>query len=342
MKVQKPNEAIRSDPRISEAEAASSLQWYRLMVLVRRFEEEAERAFRRGKVGGYLHVYSGQEAVGAGFLAALRPDDVFFTSYRDHAHAILRGTPPGAVMAELYGKVTGIAHGKGGSMHLFDVGRGFYGGYGIVGAHIPLATGAAYALRYQGSDRVLLCFLGDGAMHSGSFHEPVNMAALWGRDGLCPIVYIVENNKYAMGTSVERSTLVTNLAAHFDAYGIENEQIDGQDFFTVKEAADRIVARVRTTGRPYAVEAITSRFAAHGAADLFQPYRTKEEVEAARERDPIQILERHLRAAGVLDPDRAQAVRAEADSAVADALQFAETSPEPPAEELTRDVYRSP
>ncbi len=341
MKVQKPDEAVRSKPRVSEGEAAASLHWYRLMVLARRFEEEAERAFRRGKIGGYLHVYSGQEAVAAGFLAALRPDDVFFTAYRDHAHALLRGTPPGAVMAELYGKATGIAKGKGGSMHLFDVARGFYGGYGIVGGHIPLATGAAYALRYQGSDRALLCFLGDGAMHSGSFHEPVNLAALWGRDGLCPIVYIVENNKYAMGTSVVRSTLVANLAAHFDAYGIENEQIDGQNFFAVREAADRIVARVRTTGRPYAVEAITSRFAAHGAADLFQPYRTKEEVEAAKERDPILILERHLRAAGVLDDERIQAVRVEADAAVADALQFAETSPEPPAEELGRDVYRS-
>ncbi len=342
MKVSKPNETVRSEPLISEADAASFLQWYRLMVLARRFEEEAERAFRRGKIGGYLHVYTGQEAVAAGFLAAIRPDDVFFTSYRDHAHALLRGTPPGAVMAELYGKATGIAKGKGGSMHLFDVARGFYGGYGIVGAHIPLATGAAYALRYQGSDRVLLCFLGDGAMHSGSFHEPVNLAALWGREGLCPIVYIVENNKYAMGTSVQRSTVVTNLASHFDAHGIENEQLDGQDFFTVKDAADRIVARVRETGRPYAVEAITSRFAAHGAADLFQPYRTKEEIEAARQRDPIQILERHLRAAERLDDERVQAIRAEVDAAVAEALQFAETSPPPSADELSRDVYRAP
>ncbi|MBI3976529.1 MAG: pyruvate dehydrogenase (acetyl-transferring) E1 component subunit alpha [Armatimonadetes bacterium] len=339
MTASKRSGAVRSAARITEADAASSLEWYRLMVLARRFEEEAERAFRRGKIGGYLHVYTGQEAVAAGFLAALRPDDIFFTAYRDHVHAIFRGTPPQAVMAELYGKATGIAKGKGGSMHLFDVGRGFYGGYGIVGAHIPLATGAAYALRYPGGDRVLLCFLGDGAMQSGSFHEPVNLAALWGREGLCPIVYIVENNRYAMGTSVDRSTLVTNLASHFDAYGIENEQVDGQDFFTVKAAADRIVAQVRQTGRPYAVEAITYRFAAHGAADLFQPYRTKEEVEAARQRDPIQILERHLRVAGVLDDARVGAIRAEADAAVAAALQFAETSPEPPPDELERDVY---
>ncbi len=342
MTASKRGEAVRPARPVAPDDAASALEWYRLMLLARRFEEEAERAFRRGKIGGYLHIYSGQEAVAAGFLGALRPDDVFFTSYRDHVHALFRGTPPGAVMAELYGKTTGIAKGKGGSMHLFDVPRGFYGGYGIVGAHIPLATGAAYALRYHGSDRVLLCFLGDGAMHSGSFHEPVNLAALWGREGLCPIVYVVENNKYAMGTSVERSTLVTNLASHFDAYGIANEQVDGQDFFTVKSAAERIVARARQTGRPHAVEALTSRFAAHGVADLFQPYRTKEEVDAARQRDPIRILERHLRAAGVLDDARVEALRAEIDATVADALQFAETSPEPPAEELERDVYRSP
>ncbi len=322
-----------------EADLAPYLPWYRLMVTARRFEEEAERAFRRGKIGGYLHVYTGQEAVAAGFLAAIRPDDIFFTAYRDHAHAIIRGTPPDAVMAELFGKVTGVAKGKGGSMHLFDVARGLYGGYGIVGSHIPLATGAAYALRYQSTDRVCLCFLGDGAMHSGSFHEPVNLAALWGREGLCPIVYIIENNQYAMGTSVERSTVVTNLASHFDAYGIDNEQVDGQDFFAVKSAADRIVAQVRKTGRPRGIEAITYRFAAHGAADLFQVYRSREEVEAQRRKDPILLMERRLRRAGALDDERVEAIRREVEAAVAAALRFAEESPEPPPEALQTDIY---
>src|SRR3990170_3123380 len=228
---------VRAERTPAGPDLASSVPWYRLMVLTRRFEDEAERAFRRGKIGGYLHLYSGQEAVAAGFLAAIRADDIFFTAYRDHAHAIFRGTPPEAVMAELFGKQTGVAKGKGGSMHLFDVPRGLYGGYGIVGAHIPLATGAAYALRYQGTDRVCLCFLGDGAMNSGSFHEPVNMAAVWGQDGMCPIVYIVENNKYAMGTSVDRSTVVTHLASKFGLHGIENEQADGQDFLTVRRGA---------------------------------------------------------------------------------------------------------
>ncbi|HEY3247562.1 MAG TPA: pyruvate dehydrogenase (acetyl-transferring) E1 component subunit alpha [bacterium] len=323
------------DPAALDAGA----EWYAKMVLARTFEEEAERAFRRGKIGGYLHVYSGQEAVAAGFLAVLRPDDIFFTAYRDHAHALFRGATPGAVMAELFGKATGLAKGKGGSMHLFDVPRGFYGGYGIVGGHIPLATGAAYALRYQGTDRVCVCFLGDGAMNSGSFHEPVNMAALWGRDGLCPIVYIVENNKYAMGTSIERAHAVTNLASRFDAHGIAHERADGMDFFEVRERAARILAEVRTTGHPYAIELITYRFAGHGAADLFQPYRTKSELEQMRSRDPILILETKLHEAGVLDDAKTARVHDEAKRAVADAVRFAEESPEPAPSELYSDIY---
>ncbi len=329
---------VRPEHVAAAPDLASAVQWYRLMVLTRRFEDEAERAFRRGKIGGYLHLYSGQEAVGAGFLAALRPDDIFFTAYRDHAHAIFRGTPPQAVMAELFGKQTGVAKGKGGSMHLFDVARGFYGGYGVVGAHIPLATGAAYALRYQSTDRICLCFLGEGAMNSGSFHEPVNMAGLWGKEGMCPIVYIVENNTYAMGTSVDRSTAVTRLASKFGLHGIDNEQIDGQDFLGVRRAAERIVAQVRATGRPYGVEAITYRFVSHGAADIFQPYRTKEEIAEHRQRDPIALLERELRRGGVLDDAQVDGIHREAETIVAAAIKYAEESPEPPPEELTRDV----
>ncbi len=328
---------VQTEP--PSADRAGDVPWYRLMVIIRRFEDEAERAFRRGKIGGYLHLYSGQEAVAAGFLAALRETDIFFTAYRDHAHALLRGTPPKAVMAELFGRQTGIAKGKGGSMHLLDTARGFYGGYGIVGGHIPLATGAAYALRYQGTDRVCLCFLGDGAMQTGSFHEPVNMAGLWGRDGMCPVVYIVENNLYAMGTAVTRSTANPDLASHFDAYGIAHEHVDGQDFSAVKSVAARVIAQVRETGRPYAVEAQTYRFAAHGAADLFQPYRTKDEIEEWRGRDPIVLLERALRAGGALDDAQVQAIRAEAEVLVAEAIRYADESPEPPAEELTRDIY---
>ncbi len=317
-------------PQLSSDELAAALDWYAKMVLARRFEEEAEREFRRGKIGGYLHVYSGQEAVAAGFLSVLRSDDIFFTSYRDHAHALFRGVPPGAVMAELYGKATGVAKGKGGSMHLFDVSRGFYGGYGIVGGHIPLATGAAYALRYRETDRICICFLGDGAMNSGSFHEPVNMAALWGQQKMCPIVYVVENNQYAMGTPVARSSAVTNLAARFAAYDIEAERMDGMDFIEVRRVADRVVRLARY------------RFAGHGAADLFQPYRTKDEVALARKRDPITLLEDRLRAAGGLTDAQAEAISQTAQRTVEDAVRFAEESPPPPPDELYRDVYGTP
>lgn len=324
---------------LTREELAAAVESYAKMVLARRFEEAAERAFRHGKIGGYLHVYSGQEAVAAGFLSVLRRDDIFFTAYRDHAHALLRGTPPGAVMAELYGKATGVAKGKGGSMHLFDASRGFYGGYGIVGGHIPLATGAAYTLRYLDTDRICLCFLGDGAMNSGSFHEPVNMAGLWGQDAMCPIVYIVENNQYAMGTSVSRSSAATNLASRFAAYAIEHERADGMDYFTVRRVASRVISQVRETGRPYALEVLTYRFAGHGAADLFQPYRNKEEVTQARTRDPITVLEDRLRAAGVLTDADVERIHRDAEQTVEGAVRFADESPEPAADELFKDVH---
>ncbi len=315
------------------------LEWYRTLVFVRLFEEQTERSFRRGKIGGYLHVGIGQEAVPLGFLSAARPDDIFFVSYRDHVHTLVRGTDPGAVMAELYGKVTGTCKGKGGSMHLFDVGRGNYGGYGIVGGHLPLAVGAAYALRYQGTDRVCLCFFGDGAMNSGALHEAANLAGLWGKAGMCPVVFVIENNQYGMGTSVERASAVTDLARRFDAYDIPNERCDGMDPLEVYEVATRVVERVRRSGRPYAVEAITYRFAGHGAADLFQPYRSKEEVARWKQRDPLVLLEARLRELGVLDDARVAEVGAWAERKVQEAVAFAEESPEPPPEELYRDVY---
>ncbi len=315
------------------------LDWYRTLVFVRRFEEQTERSFRRGKIGGYLHVGIGQEAVPLGFLSAARADDIFFVSYRDHVHTLVRGTDPGAVMAELYGKLTGTCKGKGGSMHLFDVARGNYGGYGIVGGHLPLAVGAAYALRYRGTDRVCLCFFGDGAMNSGALHEAANLAGLWGRDGMCPVVFVVENNQYGMGTSVERASAVTELSRRFDAYDIPNERCDGMDPVVVYEVATRVVQEVRGTGRPYAVEAVTYRFAGHGAADLFQSYRSKDEVERWRQRDPIVLVERRLRALGALDDARAAEVARWADQRVQEAVAFAEQSPEPPPEELYRDVY---
>jgi pyruvate dehydrogenase E1 component alpha subunit len=321
------------------------IELYRQMVLARRFEAQTERSFRRGKIGGYLHEYSGQEAVALGFLRALREDDIFFTAYRDHAHALFCGSEPRRILAELYGKVTGLCRGKGGSMHLFDVARGFYGGYGIVGNHVPLAVGAAYALRYHDTDRVCLCFLGDGAMNSGALHEASNMAGLWGQQGLCPVVFVVENNLYALATSLERSSAVTNLASRFDAYDIANEQCDGQDVLTVYGVAQRVIEEVRRTGRPYAVEALTYRFAGHGAADARareQLYRRPEEIERWRQRDPITLLEQRLRSDGALDDAQVDEIGAWADEAVADAVAYAEESPEPPPEDLYTDVYGDP
>src|SRR5512140_3591140 len=280
----KENSVTTIDP------AACAPEWtgiLRQMIFIRRFEEATEREFRRGKIGGYLHVYIGQEAVASGILTALRKDDIVFAGYRDHAHALLRGCDPGRVMAELFGKGTGVSKGKGGSMHLFDVEHGFYGGYGIVGGHLTLATGAAYALRYQGTDRVVTCFFGDGAMNIGSFHEALNMAGLWGKQGMCPAVFIIENNGYAMGTSVDRHSAVTDLGTRMNAYGITNEKVDGQDVFAVRGVADRVVRQVRETGKPYCIEAVTYRFSGHGAADILQPYRSKEEVERFKKRDPI-------------------------------------------------------
>ncbi len=310
----------------------------RQMIFIRRFEEATEREFRRGKIGGYLHVYIGQEAVASGIITALRKDDIVYTGYRDHAQALALGSEPDRVMAELYGKVTGLSKGKGGSMHLFDVEHGLYGGYGIVGGHLPLAAGSAYALRYQETERIVVCYFGDGAMNIGSFHEAMNMAGLWGKAGMCPILFIIENNGYAMGTSIERHSALTDLSARVEAYSIKTEKVDGQDVFAVRTAADRVVKQIRETGRPYCLEAITYRFSGHGAADILQPYRSKDEVEKQKSRDPIAILRKRLEAdCGLTDAD-VKAMEEAAAERVAAAVKFAEESPVPDPSELFTDV----
>src|SRR5215210_4531925 len=312
---------------------------YREMAQIRSFEEACNRGFRQGKIGGYLHVYIGQEAVAAGFLQAFKEGDKVITAYRDHAHALLLGSDPNNVMAELYGKGTGIVKGKGGSMHLFDVERGLMGGYGIVGGHIPLGVGLAYAMRYQETDHICQLYLGDGSISTGAFHEAANVAGLWGKDGLCPCLFIVENNKYGMGTSVERTTKMTDLAAKFDAYGIENEKVDGMDVEAVVEVAERVAEQVRETGQPYAVEALTYRTAPHGAADFFEKYRTKEEIEEWRERDPLALVEYKLFENDALGEEELEEIKGEVKERVAEAVEFADESEEPPEEELYTDVY---
>jgi pyruvate dehydrogenase E1 component alpha subunit len=332
---------VKEQTATVDAAAQCAPEWteiLREMIFIRRFEEATEREFRKGKIGGYLHVYIGQEAVASGVLSALRKDDIVFSGYRDHAHTLCLGSDPKRIMAELFGKRTGLSKGKGGSMHLFDVEHGFYGGYGIVGGHLTLATGAAYALRYDETERVCVCYFGDGAMNIGSFHEAMNMAGLWGKQGMCPILFIIENNGYAMGTSVERHSALTDLAARIRAYNIPTEKVDGQDTFAVRGVADRVIAQMRETGKPYCIEAVTYRFSGHGAADILQPYRSKDEVEEHRHRDPIGILRNRLSEICGLTDDDVKKFEDEAQARVAEAVKFAEESEVPAAEELFEDV----
>jgi pyruvate dehydrogenase E1 component alpha subunit len=323
------------------ADPACAPEWtdlLRQMIFIRRFEEATEREFRKGKIGGYLHVYIGQEAIASGIVSALGKGDIVFCGYRDHAQALALGSDPKAVMAELFGKATGISKGKGGSMHLFDAEHGLYGGYGIVGGHLTLAAGAAYSFRYQKTDRVVVCYFGDGAMNIGSFHEAMNMAGLWGNHGMCPIIFVIENNGYAMGTSVSRHSALTDLSARVQAYNIPTEKVDGQDIFAVRDLADRAVKQVRETGRPFCIEAMTYRFSGHGAADILQPYRPKEEVEKHKQRDPIALLRNRLAEACGLTDDDVRAMDEWATAEASAAVKFAEESPLPDPEQLLTDV----
>jgi len=321
-----------------DAEALVAL--YDKMVNIRLFEDAAQRGFRQGKVGGYMHVYSGQEAVATGFLDTFHEGDYVITAYRDHAHVLLLGSDPKAVMAELYGKGTGLVKGKGGSMHLFDIANGFYGGYGIVGGHIPLGVGMAFGQAYQKTGGITQLYLGDGAIHNGAFHEAANLSGLWGRDGLNPCLFVLENNQYGMGTSVERATANTDLGKKFESYGIEHVKVDGMDIEAVLQVAHEAADRVRETGKPFAVEALTYRIMPHGAADFLEKYRTKEEVKKWRQRDPIGLLEKRLEDEGV-DDSRIAEIRAAAKAKMDEAVKFAEESPEPDLSELLTDVYAS-
>ena len=243
------------------------LHTYQQMLDIRHFEEQCNRAFRAGKVGGYLHLYIGQEAVSLGVLHTYQPGDQALSSYRDHAHCLVLGSDPDKLMAEIYGKSTGISRGKGGSMHLFDKEHGFAGGYGIVGGNVPLAVGIGWALKHsrelKDGNNICVCFLGDGSMNAGGFHEALNMAQLYE----LPILYVLENNKYAMGTSVERSSANTDLASRVDSYAMAHSKVDGQDYFAVRAAAQEIVDNMRRNPAPYFLEAITYRYVGHGAAD---------------------------------------------------------------------------
>lgn len=306
------------------------------MLLARRFEEKAGEAYAQGKIGGFCHLYIGQEAVAVGALAAVREDDYVFASYREHAHILLRGTSPRTVMAELFGKSTGCSKGKGGSMHLFDVERNFLGGHAIVGAHLPLAAGAAFAAKYRGTDQIAICFFGEAAVNIGAFHETLNMAALWE----LPVVFVVENNRYGMGTALERAAAVWDVYRRACSYDMAEEIADGMDVLAVYEAVGRAVERAREEQAPTLIEARTYRYMGHSMADpIHGHYRTKEELEQQKQKDPIEQLKGRLLDGGLLDQDEFKVMDGEIRDAIEDAFSFADESPEPTPEDLYSDVY---
>ena len=309
---------------------------FRQMLLVRRFEEKAAEAYALGHIGGFCHLYIGQEAVAVGSLAVLREGDTIMASYREHAHALTRGMSARVVMAELYGKTTGTSKGKGGSMHLFDSSLGFLGGHAIVGAQIPLATGAAFAFKYKGSDQVSVCYFGEAAVNNGAFHEALNMAAIW----QLPVVYICENNRYGMGTALERASAIYDIAQRACSYEMLSEVVDGMDVIAVMEATERAVARARGGSGPTLIEARTYRFMGHSMSDpIHGHYRSQEEVEEHKKRDPIPTFSERLKRQGLLTQEEFDAMNAAIMVEVEDAIQFAEDSSAPDSEELFTDVY---
>jgi len=321
--------------RTANASAQTELErrMLRQMLLIRRFEEKAAEAYALGKIGGFCHLYIGQEAVAVGSLAALRDDDYVISSYREHGQALARGVPATAVMAELYGKATGCSKGKGGSMHLFDAGRRFLGGHGIVGGHIPLAAGIGFAIRYKDGDQVCICYFGEAAVNIGAFHEALNMASVY----KLPVIFCCENNRYGMGTAFERVAAVTDVVEHACSYDMAAEVVDGMDALAVYAATERAAERARQGGHPTLLEVRTYRFMGHSMSDpLHGVYRTKEEVEEQRKRDPIAQLAHKLKDEGALDDAALDALDAEARAQTDEAARFAEESPDPdPAELIT-------
>jgi len=312
------------------------IEMYRQMVLIRRFEEKAAQMYGMGKIGGFCHLYIGEEAVAVGAIAALREDDYVLSAYRDHGHALVKGIDPNKVMAELFGKVTGSSHGKGGSMHLFDATKHFLGGYAIVGGHVPIATGVAFATKYRGEDKVTLCFFGEGATNQGVFHEALNLAALW----KLPIVYLCENNRYGMGTSIERASAVWDVYQKACAYDMPRGLVDGMDVLAVYRGVSNAVKQARERHIPTLLEARTYRFRGHSMSDpIHGHYRTKEEVEEQKKHDPILLFGNTLKEEGVLTNTGIEEIEKLVKAIVDESVKYAEESPEPPLESIYEDVY---
>jgi len=309
-------------------------RYYRDMLLIRRFEERAGQLYGMGLIGGFCHLYIGQEAVVVGMQAAITPKDAVITSYPHHGHMLACGMESRGVMAELTGRIGGYSKGKGGSMHMFSREKNFYGGHGIVGAQVPIGTGLGFAHKYNGTGQLSVTYFGDGSANQGQVYEAMNMAALW----KLPVIYVIENNRYGMGTSVERASAITELFRHGEAFGIPGERVDGMDVLAVKAAADRAVAYVRAGKGPYILEMQTYRYRGHSMSDPAK-YRTKEEVDKFRnERDPIEQVRRRLIDAKAIDEPGLKAIDAEIRRIVNDAAEFAQQSPEPDPSELWTDI----
>jgi pyruvate dehydrogenase E1 component alpha subunit len=323
-----------STPAPSLPEPEHAREWLETMTLIRRFEERAGEMYARAKVGGFLHLSIGEEATIVGSARALRDDDYLISTYRSHGHALVRGTPPENVMAELFGRVDGCSGGRGGSMHMFDLARRFMGGYGIVGGNLPIAAGIALASDYQDTDEVTLCTFGDGASNQGTFGETLNIAALW----KLPVVFMVTNNQFGMGTALSRHSAVTDLQRKGESLGVPGMRCDGMDVLDTYAVLTEAVRRVREKRQPVLVEAITYRFRGHSMADPEQ-YRTKEEVAHWRERDPLPAFGELLVREGVLDESQRERIDERAVARVDAAVEFAEASPFPMPESLYDDVY---
>jgi len=330
--------ASRSTATKSKSAPAASLDelkhHYREMLLIRRFEEKAGQLYGMGLIGGFCHLYIGQEAVVVGMQAAIEDGDSVVTSYRDHGHMLATGMELRGVMAELTGRIGGYSKGKGGSMHMFSREKNFYGGHGIVGAQVPIGTGIAFANQYEENDRVCLTYLGDGAVNQGQVYESFNMAALW----KLPVIYIIENNQYGMGTSVQRAAAGPDLAHRGHAYGIPGEVVDGMNVLTVKEAGEKAVAHARAGKGPYILEMKTYRYRGHSMSDPAK-YRSKEEVQKMRtEHDPIEQVRKRLLDNGWASEDDLKAIDKEVREIVAESAEFAQTDPEPDVSELYTDI----
>jgi len=311
--------------------------WYESMLLMRRFEEKSGQLYGQQKIRGFCHLYIGQEAVLAGAMSVLKHEDSMITAYRDHAHALAKGTSPNAVMAELYGKATGCSKGKGGSMHMFDKENNFYGGHGIVGGQIPLGAGIAFAEKYKGTDAVCCTYMGDGAVRQGALNETFNMAALW----KLPVIFICENNGYAMGTSVERTTIQTDIYKLGLPYGIPSSPVDGMDPVAVHNAMDEAVSRARAGEGPTFLEMRTYRYKGHSMSDP-QKYRTKEELESYKAKDPIDAVKAEILEKKYADEKWFEEMDEKIKAIVDESVRFSEESPWPEASELYTDVYVEP